>query len=238
MLSVKNVTKKFGELVALKDVSFEVEEGEILGIIGPNGSGKTTLFNVISGILKPEKGEIKYRNRNITGMRPHKIVRLGIGRTFQMPQAFYYMSVLDNVYIAAYSVTHDSKKALRSAQEAIETVGLKGYESFYPSVLSMYHLKMLELARVLSMNSDLILMDEPFAGLNADEIKKIEDIIRKLNEEGKTFLIIEHKIGALFGLVNRVLVLSYGEKIFEGSPKEVIKSEEVVRAYIGGELRG
>jgi len=230
---VKNVTKRFGGLVALNNVSVEVLEGEIFGIIGPNGSGKTTLFNIISGLLKPDKGRIIFKDRDITKLKPHERARLGIARTFQNLRIYPYLPVYYNVAVTARAMYKDKKLAHAKTMWALTITGLLAEARELAGTLTPYKLRMIEFARALVMNPKIILLDEPFAGLNPSEAELLMDLIKKLNGQGITFLIIEHKLRYLMKLARRVMVLSFGEKIFEGTPHEAINNPKVIEAYIG-----
>ncbi len=233
ILLVEGITKRFGGLVALKDVSFSVAKGEIFGIIGPNGSGKTTLFNVISGLLKPDRGRILFMGRDITKLKPHERTKLGIARTFQNMRVYPYLPVYYNVAIAARAIYKDKKLAHAKTTWALTITGLLAEASELAGSLTPYKLRMLEIARALVTNPKVMLLDEPFAGLNPDEAEMMIGLIRDLNSQGITFLIIEHKLRYLMKLANRVMVLSSGEKICEGKPQEVVSNPKVIEVYIG-----
>ncbi len=233
ILACDRVTKRFGGLLALDRVSIEVRRGEILGLIGPNGSGKTTLINVINGVLTPDEGRILFEGKDITKLKPHERVALGISRTFQGMRVFPYLPVYYNVELSARSVLKDAKLARARTSWALTVAKLLAEAGELPVNLTPYKLKMVELARVLATNPRLVLMDEPFAGLSPEEIEELSGIIRKLNEGGLTFIVVEHKLRYLMRLAKRVVVLNEGRKIFEGSPGEVVKNEEVARVYLG-----
>ncbi len=226
MLEVKSVTKKFGELIALKDVSFHVDSGECLGIIGPNGAGKTTLFNVISGFLKPDCGDVRFRGVNITGKKPSKIARLGLIRTFQIVKVFKNLSVEENVLVAnSYS---------DSSLEILRDFGLWEKRSIPAKNLSQGELRKLSIAMALVAKPKLLLLDEPFSGLSPRESRELIEVINRLREDGITQIVIEHKLKELFDVAERVLVLNFGEIIFEGQPKEAVRDKRVIEAYLGG----
>ncbi len=233
VLVCDGVTKRFGGLVALDRVSVEIHEGEILGLIGPNGSGKTTLINVISGVLLPDEGRVIFEGRDITKLKPHERVALGISRTFQGIRVFPYLPVYYNVELPARSVFKDARLARARTTWALTVTRLLGEAGELPVNLTPYKLKMVELARALVTNPRLVLMDEPFAGLSPEEIGEVSEIVRKLNESGIAFIVVEHKLRYLMKLAERVVVLNEGKKIFEGAPDEVVKSEEVARVYLG-----
>lgn len=244
MLKVSSLYKNFGGVQAIRDLNFELEQGELLGLIGPNGSGKTTAVNLITGFVKPTEGEIIYRGRNITGLPPYKVVRLGIARTFQMVKPFYQLPAYKNMIIPLYSPrikdTTGGKYGDRDAValDLLEEVGFErdayvAYKS--ASVLPQGYLKRLELAKAIALQPDLMILDELFSGLSLAEVASIVPIIEKLRKEGKTIIMIEHRLKELFRIADRVVVLNFGEKIAEGKASEVMESEEVKKAYLGAE---
>jgi len=245
LLQVTNLTKSFGGVRAVKSVSIEVNQGDLLGLIGPNGSGKTTLVNLVTGFVKTSSGEIIYRGRNITNWAPYKIVRLGIARTFQMVKPFYQLPAFKNMIIPLYSPKvkrlaggkYGDRDAI--ALDLLEEVGFErdSHVAFKTaSVLPQGYLKRLELAKAIALQADLLILDELFSGLSLAEVASIVPIIEKLRHEGKTIIMIEHRLKELFRIANRVVVLNYGMKIAEGSAKEVMESDEVKRAYLGTEV--
>ncbi len=244
MLKVSALYKNFGGVQAIRDLNFELNQGELLALIGPNGSGKTTAVNLITGFVKPTEGEIIYRGRNITGMPPYKVVRLGIARTFQMVKPFYQLPAYKNMIIPLYSPrikeTTGGKYGDRDAValDLLEEVGFErdayvAYKS--ASVLPQGYLKRLELAKAIALQPDLMILDELFSGLSLAEVASIVPIIEKLRKEGKTIIMIEHRLKELFRIADRVVVLNFGEKIAEGKASEVMESEEVKKAYLGAE---
>ena len=245
LLQVKDLTKSFGGVTAVKSFSIGLNQGDLLGVIGPNGSGKTTLVNLITGFVKTNSGEIKYRGRNITNWAPYKIVRLGIARTFQMVKPFYQLPAFKNMIIPLYSPKvkglaggkYGDRDAI--ALDLLEEVGFErdshvAYKT--ANVLPQGYLKRLELAKAIALQADLLILDELFSGLSLAEVASIVPIIEKLRHEGKTIIMIEHRLKELFRITNRVVVLNYGMKIAEGSAKEVMESDEVKRAYLGTEV--
>jgi len=227
ILSVKGVTKKFGGLIALNKVTLDVHEGELLGIIGPNGAGKTTLFNVITGFLKPEEGRILYRGKDITGLPPYKIAKMGISRTFQIVKPLSNMTVLDNVLVAAFNLTHNKEEATNIAIEALKFVGLYPKRYVRAASLNLVEKKKLELARAL------LLLDEIACGLNQAEIFSAIDLIKKIHDEGITVIVVEHVMRFIARLVQRLIVLVNGTKIAEGTVDEVLNNPKVIEAYLG-----
>jgi ABC-type branched-subunit amino acid transport system ATPase component len=244
ILEARDLTKDFGGLRALDRVSMDLRPGESLGIIGPNGSGKTTLVNLITGFTRPDHGIVRYQGRRITGMMPHRIAQLGLARTFQMARPFYRLPAYKNLIIPLFS-----RRVRRSAggrygdrdAVAIDLLEEVGFErdSFVPfkstSVLPHGYLKRLELARCLALRPELIILDELFSGLSLAEVAGTVPIIEKLQTEGRSIIMIEHRLRELFRIVDRVVVLNFGRKIAEGTPGEVMDSEEVKKAYLGSE---
>lgn len=235
LLEIKDLTKNFGGLRALDNLSFHLEKGEILGIIGPNGAGKTTLFNVVTGFYRPDEGAIFFKGEEITGLKPHQIAKRGISRTFQITQPFPNLTVLENVKIGAYSRFKSSREATEEALRVLETVGLHEQRDELASVLPIGHRKGLELAKALATNPELILLDEVVAGLNTKESNNMIARIKNLQQNGTTVLLIEHVMKAIMALSDRIVVIHYGEKISEGAPQEISKDHKVIKAYLGEE---
>lgn len=240
MLEIIDVTKNFGGFTALNRVSLKLEEGELRGLIGPNGSGKTTLFNMISGVLKPSSGVIKFLGHKISSLTPDQICHLGIARTFQIPRPFRNMTLIENVMLGVMfgegTKGKDDRNACEEAQHFLLMVGLHAKDQAMPNELTAAGLKRLELARAIATKPDLLLADEFLSGLNREEIDQASNILRKIRDEmGITILWIEHIMSALMNLVDRVTVLNYGEKIAEGTPKEIVTDLNVIEAYLGKE---
>lgn len=237
ILEVKNLTKKFGGLTAVNDVSFEIERGSMVGLIGPNGAGKTTVFNLVSGFEKPSAGAIKFDGVDITGWKPFQVVGMGLARTFQLVRPFRYMTLLDNVTVGCLS---PRGKAVSQdigidayASTILSSVGLVDKARLPPIVLPHGDLRRLEIARALSTNPQLLLLDEPFSGLAREESGNIGKLIRNLNEEGATIFVTGHVMRELMTLVPRVLAMHQGKLIADGPPKEVASNKLVLEAYLG-----
>jgi len=238
LIEVENLTKRFGGLTAVDNVSFHVDEGEIVGLIGPNGAGKTTLFSLISGFLKPDSGTVKFKGESITGLEPHEIVNKGISRTFQVVRPFHHLPAIANVMVSCLSPRMKKKlewlkSPERKALDMLESVGLTEMALEPAENLSHGDLKRLEIARALALEPDLLLLDEPFSGMNPIETDYLTKSIVRMHLDGHTMIIVEHKLQALMKLVRRVIVLHYGEKIAEGSPKEIAANKKVIEVYMG-----
>jgi len=240
LLTVSSLTKQFGGFTALNRVSFEVVEGEILGLIGPNGSGKTTCFNCISGVLTPTAGSIRFRGDELSGLTPDRVCHRGVARTFQIPRPFRKLSILDNVAVAARygSPQHGSDAETRQrAREILTLVGLPTDADAATTLLGAGGLKKLELARALATGPKLLLADESLGGLDPGEMTAAADMLRRVRGElGITIVWVEHIMATLMRVVDRVVVLDHGEKIAEGRPLEVAENPQVVEAYLGEKI--
>ncbi|MBM3148570.1 MAG: ABC transporter ATP-binding protein [Chloroflexi bacterium] len=242
MLKVTGLSKHFGGVTAVDNVSFELKEGEFLGIIGPNGAGKTTLLNLITGFLKPDSGKVYYRGKNITALKPHKICELGMARTLQMVRPFYNLPAFKNVIIPLCSPRSlkfsGSQYGERDdiALDYLEEVGFERDSSvpYKPAgVLPHGYVKRLELARALAMQPDLLLLDELFSGMSMSEVASTMFIIERLRAKGMSIIMVEHRVKELVRVADRLLLLNFGAKIVEGKPIDVISSREAVEAYLG-----
>ncbi len=242
ILDIYNVTKSFGGLVAVNKVDISIEQGDIIGLIGPNGSGKTTLFNCLTGIYRPDEGRILFKSEDVYGLSSYKAAQKGIARTFQLARVFHDLTLFQNMALAQSHVGENflltptrpfNKKLHDRVDYWLDFVGLIELKDEYAGEVSYGQQKLLEFAMILMPDPALILLDEPTSGVNPVMINKIVSLIRKLNEQGKTMFIIEHNIDVVMDLCRYVYVLDYGKRIFEGSPSEVQKSKKVIEAYFG-----
>jgi branched-chain amino acid transport system ATP-binding protein len=237
LLSLNQLTKQFGGLVAVRDVSLDIKPGEILGLIGPNGAGKTTLFNMISGSFLPTSGRIHFDGQDITDRPPHNICQMGIARTFQIVRPFAKLSVVDNVMVGAFLRTRRARPAEERAREVVDFVGLGPYADRPAQALTTAGRKRLELARALATRPQLLLLDEVMAGLTPTESVTIVDLIHQIRESEVTILVIEHVMKAIMSLSDRVAVLHHGELIAIDAPTAIASDERVVEAYLGEEFQ-
>ncbi len=235
ILRCENVTKRFGGLVAVDNVSFLLKKGEFVGLIGPNGAGKTTLFNCISGYYKPDNGRIYFKDVNITGKPPYVVAKLGIGRTFQIVKPMPKLTVLENVIVSSLLKAKDIGEAYEKSLEILEYVRLYEKKMLPAASLNVAEKKRLELARALSLDSEIILLDEVVAGLNPTETDKMLDLLKDIHEKKITVLMVEHVMRAVMRISERVIVLHHGKKIAEGTPKEIVNNPQVIEVYLGKE---
>ncbi len=236
ILEGEGVTRYFGGLAAVSNVDFHVNEGEIVGLIGPNGAGKTTLFNLISGALVPNSGEIRFKGKKITGSKPHQICRGGVARTFQSVKVFANMSVLENVLLGALFGTSNRMSSADAAREAtglLEFVGLSAVRATPAKDLTLANQKRLEVARALATRPELLLLDELMAGLNPTEVAQTMELVTRIRDKGITIFMIEHVMKAIMSVCDRIMVLHHGEKIAEGTPQQIATSRTVVEVYLG-----
>ena len=234
ILEIRNISKRFGGLQALDDVSFDVARGEIVGLIGPNGAGKSTLFNTLVGLHSPTSGSVRLEGEDITGLKPHKVAARGMTKTFQNVALFAETSVLDNVLIGAL-LRSNVAEARKIAEGCLERVGLVGIAKKLAKDLSFPERARVEVARSLATQPKVLLLDEVMAALNRVEMQEIMALIRQLRDDGLTVVVVEHHMHAIMSLCERIIVLNFGRKIAEGSPEDISRNPEVVRAYLGRE---
>ncbi len=232
-LKVENLVKYFGGLAAVNGVSFEVKKGQIFGFIGPNGSGKTTMFNLMSGYFKPTSGSIHFKGRRIDQLKTHKIIHLGIGRTFQVVKPLKRMSVLDNVIAAAFSHAATKHHARDTALEKIEFCGLTSKIDYLAKNLTIGDRKRLEITRALATKPELLLLDETFAGLNPAELDGALELIKKIRDSGITIIIVEHIMKVIMSISDHIHAINFGQTMAEGTPAEVVANPQVIEAYLG-----
>jgi len=240
ILEGQGVTKYFGGLAAVSNVDFHVDQGEIVGLIGPNGAGKTTLFNLISGTLPLTSGEIRFKGQKLNGLKPHRICKMGIARTFQETKVFTNMPALQNVLVGAFFGTPSrvsGADAAREAAQAVEFVGLSAMSATPIQDLTLVNQKRVEVARALATKPDLLLLDELMAGLNPTEVSEAMELVTKIRDTGITIFMVEHVMKAIMGICGRIMVLHHGEKIAEGTPQEIVANKKVIEIYLGEETR-
>ena len=235
LLEVVGLGKRFGGLQAVRDVGFTLAGGSVTGLLGPNGAGKTTLFNLLTGFIPPDRGDVRLDGASLAGLSPHRIVNRGLARTFQLARPFAGMTVLENVEVACLAPrVREQGQVRRRAQEMLEAVGLGAKSGLVVDVLPYGDLRRLEIARALATRPRLLLLDEPFAGLGSSEIQPLADLILSLHRaEGLAILIIEHKLRELMQLVEQVIAMDFGEVVAIGPPAEIVRHPRVVEAYIG-----
>jgi branched-chain amino acid transport system ATP-binding protein len=251
-LEVKGLTKNFGGLVAIADLDFRVGQGQLFGIIGPNGAGKTTIFNLISGVLKPTRGQIIFKDEDVTELSPHRIAAKGIVRTFQVKNLFSDMSVMENMltahhlhyrsgnwshFIGTSSAKQDEREAREKAIQLLKYVGLEEKENVLAKYLPYGHQSALGIILALAVNPELLLLDEPVTGMNEGEIQVVMGLVQKIREMGITIIVVEHNMEVIMRFCERIMVVNFGKKIAEGSPREISQNQEVIEAYLGVEER-
>jgi branched-chain amino acid transport system ATP-binding protein len=242
LLQIRGLCKAFGGLQALSDFDLEVRQGDLVGVIGPNGAGKTTMFNLVTGFDRPDTGEIRFKGENIVNLKPYQIVNRGMARTFQLVDLFKEMSVLENVMVPCFSHRgrerrSKDEKPWKTAMAYLHEVGLKDRSHEQVKNLAFGELRLLDIARAMATSPDLLLLDEPFSGLDVEDATVLSSGIQRMHEKGQTMIIIEHRLRDLLKLVERVVAIVFGQKIAEGTPEEIMNDQKVVNAYLG-ERRG
>lgn len=238
LLAASNLSKSFGGVTAVDDLAFEIEQGTIFGIIGPNGAGKTSLFNILTGFLRADRGTVRFRERDVLGLKPYQLVELGMARSFQLVKPFFGMTALETVLLPAWSPRMrrqqvPPRELERRATDLLVRFGLHDRDRTLVDDLNQSELRLLDIARALATEPDIIYLDEPFSGLSLDQIALVSEILRDMRESGTTVLIIEHRMRELMQLVDRVMVISFGSKLAEGTPAEIVDNPRVVEAYLG-----
>jgi len=234
ILKVKNLTMRFGNLTAVDDVSLSVRQGEIIGLIGPNGAGKTTFFNCLTGYLNPRSGSVRFANHDITGLRPNRICKVGLARTFQIVQVFKEMATWENVIVGAFCRTTDAARAYDQTLEILKFTGLYEKKDFRVGNLTIADQKRLEISKALATQPSLLMLDEAMAGLNATETNEAIELIKKIRDRGITLMIVEHVMEVIMSISERVVVFDSGKKIAEDTPDKIVKDPRVIEAYLGG----
>lgn len=237
IFQIQEVSKSFGGVKAVNQVSFQAQEKEIIGLIGPNGAGKTTLFNLITGFLKLDEGQIYFQNRDITNLKPHRICQLGIGRTFQVVRPLSTLTILENIVTAALLRHNNYRDAKEYAIYIAQVMGLASKINKIAGGIPIADKKRLGFAQALATGAKLLLLDEVAAGLNSTEVDEFLNIIRKVSLEGLTIIMVEHVMKAVMNVAGRILVLDHGELIAQGRPEEVTKNEKVIKAYLGDQYK-
>jgi branched-chain amino acid transport system ATP-binding protein len=235
ILSIKGLRKSFGGLLALNDVDFDIFPGQIVGLIGPNGAGKTTLFHLVSGFYKPDHGTISFKGAELTGLRADQICKIGISRAFQIVRPFIGLTVFQNVLIGSFNRAQNRREAHHQCLKTLELTGLTRFKDQLANHLTLAGKKRVEIAKALSTTPEVLLLDEVMAGLTPVETEEIMALIRMINSRGITIIAIEHVMEAIMSLSHRIVVLNYGEKIAEGTPKEIANNEDVIGVYLGEE---
>ncbi|MBK8048814.1 MAG: ABC transporter ATP-binding protein [Anaerolineales bacterium] len=235
ILTVENISIRFGGLVAVRDLSLSVEPGEIVGLIGPNGAGKTTAFNMISGYYHPDEGRVIFGGKDVPKRLPDQICKLGLARTFQVVKPFPHLTVFENVVVGAYNRTNNKKVAGRKAQEVIDFLGMSDMSQQLAGSLPVASRKRLEIAKALATGPKMILLDEAMAGLRPAETDQIIELVRQVSNEGIAMLLVEHVMRVIMSLAHRIVVLHHGEVIAQGEPNAVVRDPAVIDAYLGGE---